>query len=73
MNTSVDTQEQRIVSLEEELAHLRVQNEELSSETLDQWKRIEHLQKRLTLLEERFARLEDNPGTDSADNKPPHW
>ena len=47
----------RIVKLEEELAHLRVTNEELSAETLSQWKQIEALQKTvITSGEQVFSR-----------------
>jgi len=35
--------EQRLTAVEEEAAHLRLANDELSAEVLAQWKRIERL------------------------------
>ncbi len=65
--------ENRIIALEEEVAHLRLQNEELSAEILSQWKQVDLLQKKLAQLEERFAGLEDGPEIGEANVKPPHW
>lgn len=67
------TQEERIITLEEELAHLRLQNEELSSEMLKHWNRTELLEKRLVRLEEGLQTLQDRPDSTDPVEKPPHW
>lgn len=65
--------EEQIISLEEEVAHLRVHNEELSTQVLAQWKEIENLQKHFKRMEERFADIEDGMDIPEANVKPPHW
>lgn len=64
---------ERITKLEEETAHLRLQNEELSATMIDQWKQIEQLERKIARLEGRFAVLEDNLDPPEANVKPPHW
>ncbi|MGI9350427.1 MAG: SlyX family protein [Rhizobiaceae bacterium] len=63
----------RIMSLEEEVSHLALANEELSTEVLAQWKRIEQLEKKLVHLETRLNTFEDNQDAPPEDTKPPHW
>ena len=63
----------RFVALEEEIAHLRIQNEELSSQIHEQWKELERLRKQLAFVEERFSRIEDDLDIPQPDEKPPHW
>lgn len=65
--------DKRLTALEEEAAHLRVLNEELSSELVLHWKRIERLERELGRLENRFQAFEEQVGTPDANEKPPHW
>ncbi len=66
-------QDAQITQLEEEVAHLSKANEELSGELLAQWKRVEMLERKFSLLEQRFATFEDNQGGEPEDTRPPHW
>jgi len=66
--------ETRITRLEETLAYLVLTNEELSSELIHRTKRIEALERKIAMLESRFASLENSVDTPpAADQKPPHW
>ena len=65
--------EGRITALEEEAAHLRIANEELSSGMLDQWKRIEDLERKIVRLEARLTSFEDHLEAPPENTKPPHW
>lgn len=67
-----DTNE-RITKLEEELAHVAITNEELSSELVHSSKRIEQLERKIAMLESRFTSIEDNIDTPITNEKPPHW
>jgi len=66
-------QDAQITQLEEEVAHLSKANEELSGELLAQWKRVEMLERKFSLLEQRFVTFEDNQGGEPEDTRPPHW
>jgi len=66
-------QDDRILQLEEEVAHLTQTNEELSGELQAQWKRVEALERKFALLEQRFATIEDNMPSEPEDTRPPHW
>lgn len=63
----------RITALEEEAAHLRLANEELSSGMMEQWKRIEQLERQLVRLEGRLTSFEDHLDAPPENTKPPHW
>ena len=63
----------RTIKLEEEIAHLTITNEELSSEIALQWKRIEELEKKLFKFENRFMALEESVDNPIEVTKPPHW
>jgi len=65
--------ENRITKLEEELAHVSMNNEELSSELIHSSKRIEQLERKIAMLESRFSSLEDNIDAPIPNEKPPHW
>jgi SlyX protein len=69
----MDTTEDRITKLEEELAHVSMNNEELSSELIHSAKRIEQLERKIATLESRFSSLEDNIDAPIPNEKPPHW
>lgn len=64
---------ERITQLEEEVAHLTKTNEELSGELLAQWKRVEALERKFSLLEQRLATFEDSQTAEPEDTRPPHW
>jgi len=66
--------ETRITRLEESLAHLVLTHEELSSELIHRTRRIEALERKIAMLESRFASLEDTvDAPPPANQKPPHW
>lgn len=61
--------------LEERIAHLTAQAEDLSDVIADQAKRIDVLERRVAMLLEREASREaDGEGSiPLADQRPPHW
>ena len=63
----------RLTHLEEEVAHLRLANDELSSEVLLQMKQIEKLEKLLRNLEAKQTGLEERLDNPLLDERPPHW
>ncbi len=69
----MDDTNNRIMRLEEELAHTVLANEELSSELIHSNKRIEQLERKIAMLESRFSSLEDNIDAPLPNEKPPHW
>ena len=68
-----DDQLESITRLEEEVAHLRHVNDELSGELAEQWKHIAKLEKTITCLESRIAGFESQLGIPEGNVKPPHW
>lgn len=67
------SQNDRTTRLEEEIAHLTITNEELNSEMIVQWKRIEALEKKLFKIESRFVAMEEAMDSPIENTKPPHW
>lgn len=69
------TDEGRIDRLEETLAHLMRQSEDLSAVVAAQQTEITRLMRRVGLLMEREAEREAASGTEIplADQRPPHW
>lgn len=65
--------EQRIVSLEETVAHQARIIEELSSELAEQWKTVEQVRTKLDRLTERFLSLEEQSLDAPAITRPPHY
>ena len=65
--------EDRVTRLEEEIAHLRHTNDELSGELAKQWKHIAKLENAITLLESRISGFENQLGDPAENTKPPHW
>ena len=65
--------EDRITHLEEELAHLRIANDELSAEVLLQMRKIDNLEKMLRNLEAKQSGLEERLDNPLIDERPPHW
>lgn len=69
------TDETRIERLEETLAHLMRQNEDLSAVVAGQQADIARLMRRVGMLLEREAEREATSGNEIplADQRPPHW
>lgn len=65
--------EQRILCLEETIAHQARMLEDLSSELADQWKIVEQVRAKLDRLTERFLSLEEQALEAPANTKPPHY
>lgn len=65
--------DQRFEKLEEEVAHLRLANEELSSELVVHLRKIESIEKMMSVLDQRFKGLEENLDGPIENQKPPHW
>ncbi len=65
--------ENRIVALEETVAHQGRMLEELSAELAEQWKVNEQIRKKLDRLTERFLELEEQTLEAPAITKPPHY
>ena len=73
MDNKTDKTNDRITKLEEELTHVIISNEELSSELIHSAKRIEQLERKIIMLEGRFSAIEDNADAPIPNEKPPHW
>ena len=65
--------EDQILKLEEEIAHLTLANEELSTELLQQWKRVEEIERKFAKLENRFHSMEEAMHNPIENTKPPHY
>lgn len=65
--------EDRIVKLEELVAHQAQQIEDLSGELAKQWKIIDRLTRQLNQLSEHYADLDDQLDGPPATTKPPHY
>lgn len=64
--------ENRIVKLEELVAHQTQQIEDLSDQLAKQWNTIDKLSRTLDDLSEHYADLEEQMGAPAA-TKPPHY
>ena len=73
MRQRIMTNEDRITELEIKLAEQERLVEELSGVMTDQWKTIDHLEKKLSALTKRFLELEEQTLPDIPITKPPHW
>lgn len=65
--------EDRIVKLEELVAHQSQQIDELSGELAKQWKTIDKLNRQLNQLSDHYADLGDQVDGPPASTKPPHY
>ena len=72
-NNRAESESQRIVALEERLAHQTMMIEELSGTVAQQWEQIDRMQKKLTALTTRFLDLEDATAPAPEITKPPHY
>ncbi|PZU82620.1 MAG: hypothetical protein DI528_19045 [Shinella sp.] len=69
----MDDQEERILRLEETVAHQSRVIEELSDQLAEQWKVVEQTRAKLDRLTERFLSLEEQALEAPAITKPPHY
>ncbi len=67
------TSENRIIALEETVAHQAKAIEELSDQLAEQWKVVEQTRAKLDRLTERFLSLEEQALEAPAITKPPHY
>ncbi|MCI9866830.1 SlyX family protein [Rhizobium skierniewicense] len=68
-----DDSENRIIALEEAVAHQAKTIEELSDQLTEQWKVVEQTRAKLDLLTDRFLNLEEQSLEVPAITKPPHY
>ena len=69
--TMADDDSARVEALETRIAHQERAIEDLNTAVTEQWKQIEALTKRLSLLGDRLQQVEDNPPSSAADEPPP--
>ncbi|MGP4668047.1 SlyX family protein [Agrobacterium pusense] len=65
--------ENRIIALEETVAHQVKVIEELSDQLVEQWKVVEQTRAKLDRLTERFLSLEEQSLDAPAITRPPHY
>jgi len=65
--------EERIIALEETVAHQLKVIEELSDQLAEQWKVVEQTRAKLDSLTERFLSLEEQSLDAPAITRPPHY
>jgi len=68
-----ETNEARLVRLEEMVAHQQAAIEDLSRQLTDSWRQAEKLGRELARLNDRFQDIEDGAGGPPANQRPPHW
>ena len=73
MDFDDNTLTDRVMLLEENVAHHGVTIEELSAQIAAQWKIIDHMQFKLDRLMQQFRALEDATLDAPAITKPPHY
>lgn len=61
----------RIDTLETRIAYQDEAIEELNKVVVDQWARLDHVQRRLEGLQERIRELQDRAGPEQHDEPPP--
>ncbi|OLP45217.1 SlyX family protein [Rhizobium oryziradicis] len=66
-------EEERLIRLEETVAHQAKTIEELSDQLADQWKVVEQVRAKLDRLTERFLNLEEQSHDSVPITKPPHY
>ena len=68
-----ESNEARIIALEETVAYQAKTIEELSDQLAEQWKLVEQTRAKLDRLTERFLSLEEQSLDAPAITKPPHY
>jgi SlyX protein len=63
----------RLIALEVNVSHQAQTIDEMSAVIAEQWKTIEHMQRKLEALASRFVAIEDQDGAPPENTKPPHW
>jgi len=65
--------EDRIIALEEMVAHQAKTIDELSDQLAEQWKVVDRLKRSLEILSERLVGLEDQSTEAAPVTRPPHY
>lgn len=65
--------ENRLMALEEKVAHQDDTIETLNQTVTEQWKLIEQLKKQIGHLDSQLYELENHMGNPAANQKPPHY
>ena len=63
----------QLIDLEAQLAHQTRTIDDLSDSLSKQWDLVEKLERKLSVLTERFLALEQSTGEAPENTKPPHW
>lgn len=63
----------RIIALEEMVAHQAKTIDELSDQLAEQWKTVDRMRRTLEILSERLIGLEDRTTEAAPVTKPPHY
>lgn len=67
------TDQDRLLALEETVAHQSRVIDDLSDQLAEQWKVVEQMRSKLDRLVERFVNLEEQSLDAPATTKPPHY
>ncbi len=65
--------EDRIVALEEMVAHQARTIDELSDQLAEQWKTVDRMRRTLEILSQRLVGIEDRTSEPAPVTKPPHY
>lgn len=68
-----ENHEQRLIALEERLAHQDRTIEELSAVITGQWREIDRLKRQLAMIDDQIAAVEQLARTGKAEPPPPHY
>jgi len=67
------TEDDRIIALEEMVAHQAKTIDELSDQLAEQWKAVDRMRRTLEALRERLIGLEERTTEAAPVTKPPHY
>lgn len=65
--------EDRLIALEERIAHQDQTIEEMSALIASQWREIERLKRQMQLIDDQVAAVEQMARTGKAEPPPPHY
>lgn len=71
--TTQTSEQDRIMALEEQLAHQAITIDELSSALAQQWQQMDKMKIKLDSLTKRFLDLEEATAPSPEITKPPHY